>query len=241
MQEKLNEIYRLLVNYHKNSLLIEKNFNNENIPNNYSYQIIHSKNLEETILKILCEKDLILRYNISNGNRNIIEQNNVYNEYTFILLDELILDLKEELSIQDHKTSDKTINKKGAQDFIDDLKSEILVFHNFIKNKDMKILEKIDGFVDNGFNYYFYKQFKKNKYNIEIQTTVFNNIPKTYLSVSLNSKTILEFEGIPDGEKILLNVTSHDPFSFHNYDYDTILDIIKNRRMRIESLNGNND
>ena len=60
---------------------------------------------------------------------------------------------------------------------------------------DKSIHKKLDGFQDNELNYIIEKKDSLSEYSINIQTTIFNNIPQTYIDIYNIDNKILEYTG----------------------------------------------
>ena len=74
--------------------------------------------------------------------------------------------------------------------------------YKLIENLEFKFLEtdksihkKLEGFQDNELNYIIEKKDSLSEYSINIQTTIFNNIPQTYIDIYNIDNKILEYTG----------------------------------------------
>lgn len=149
------------------------------------------KNKENEMFLIL-SKDYFthaIKYYCNENYNNILEE--IFNNYDYFnqLQDEIVTELEymendyKNLKISNYKEFRKEIYK-----LIENLEFKFL-------ETDESIHKKLDGFQDNELNYIIEKKDSLSEYSINIQTTIFNNIPQTYIDIYNIDNKILEYTG----------------------------------------------
>lgn len=149
------------------------------------------KNKENEMFLIL-SKDYfthVIKYYCNENYNNILEE--IFNNYDYFnqLQDEIVTELEymendyKNLKISNYKEFRKEIYK-----LIENLEFKFL-------ETDKSIHKKLDGFQDNELNYIIEKKDSLSEYSINIQTTIFNNIPQTYIDIYNIDNKILEYTG----------------------------------------------
>lgn len=149
------------------------------------------KNKENEMFLIL-SKDYFthaIKYYCNENYNNILEE--IFNNYDYFnqLQDEIVTELEymendyKNLKISNYKEFRKEIYK-----LIENLEFKFL-------ETDKSIHKKLDGFQDNELNYIIEKKDSLSEYSINIQTTIFNNIPQTYIDIYNIDNKILEYTG----------------------------------------------
>lgn len=149
------------------------------------------KNKENEMFLIL-SKDYfthVIKYYCNENYNNILEE--IFNNYDYFnqLQDEIVTELEymendyKNLKISNYKEFRKEIYK-----LIENLEFKFL-------ETDKSIHKKLEGFQDNELNYIIEKKDSLSEYSINIQTTIFNNIPQTYIDIYNIDNKILEYTG----------------------------------------------
>lgn len=130
-----------------------------------------------------------IKYYYNENYNNILEE--IFNNYDYFnqLQDEIVTELEymendyKNLKISNYKEFRKEIYK-----LIENLEFKFL-------ETDKSIHKKLEGFQDNELNYIIEKKDSLSEYSINIQTTIFNNIPQTYIDIYNIDNKILEYTG----------------------------------------------
>lgn len=194
------------------------------------------KDTDSISIRGFSEEEEIMNYASTENHLSLYLKENISKEVLFNILS---FDLNKAVQNEIDRSKEKKENI-SYEDFYKNLFVLISNLHN--KYNTVKDFSKISGFEKNEFSDSIMNTVENKDYFITFQTTLFLNVPQTYIEVKSINKNIklLEFEAREKNLKLFLDGTAFDLLEYNNINWKSLLEVLEklitNKIKEIESL-----
>ena len=194
------------------------------------------KDKDSTSIKVFSEEEEVMIFTSTENHLSLTLKENIPKEVLFNILS---FDLNKAIQNESDRSKEKKENI-SYEDFYKNIFILISNLHN--KYNTVKDFSKISGFEKNDFSDSIMNTLENKDYFITFQTTLFLNVPQTYIEVKSINKNVklLEFEAREKNLKLFLDGTAFDLLEYNNINWKSLLEVLEklitNKIKEIESL-----
>ena len=194
------------------------------------------KDKDSTSIKVFSEEEEVMIFTSTENHLSLTLKENISKEVLFNILS---FDLNKAIQNESDRSKEKKENI-SYEDFYKNIFILISNLHN--KYNTVKDFSKISGFEKNDFSDSIMNTLENKDYFITFQTTLFLNVPQTYIEVKSINKNVklLEFEAREKNLKLFLYGTAFDLLEYNNINWKSLLEVLEklitNKIKEIESL-----
>ena len=194
------------------------------------------KDKDSTSIKVFSEEEEVMIFTSTENHLSLTLKENISKEVLFNILS---FDLNKAIQNESDRSKEKKENI-SYEDFYKNIFVLISNLHN--KYNTVKDFSKISGFEKNEFSDSIMNTVENKDYFITFQTTLFLNVPQTYIEVKSINKNVklLEFEAREKNLKLFLDGTAFDLLEYNNINWKSLLEVLEklitNKIKEIESL-----
>lgn len=194
------------------------------------------KDKDSISIKVFSEEEEVMIFTSTENHLSLTLKENISKEVLFNILS---FDLNKAIQNESDRSKEKKENI-SYEDFYKNIFILISNLHN--KYDTAKDFSKISGFEKNEFSDSIMNTVENKDYFITFQTTLFLNVPQTYIEVKSINKNVklLEFEAREKKLKLFLDGTAFDLLEYNNINWKSLLEVLEklitNKIKEIESL-----